>query len=118
LQLGEFADAVLGVVQHPVALLTPRLEVQQINGAFRDMLKVDERQTRGAPVLELADGRLDDPDLRRLLETEVTLDGAPRHIEIDHDVDGVSGRIRITAQRFDGSRNAEPIILMAITPVA
>jgi two-component system, chemotaxis family, CheB/CheR fusion protein len=99
LQLVELArreaEAIIDAIPHPLALLDASKRVVRANPAFHDAVRSAPERVAGASVLRLADGELDEPEIRERLEgalaaededlpepLSVTVDGRPFRLQV------------------------------------
>lgn len=75
----DFAEAVIGTVRDPLLILSGKLVVQQVNGAFLTTFRTSDRAVVGHPLFSIAAKQWESPELRSLL-----LDTLAHHTAFDN----------------------------------
>jgi two-component system CheB/CheR fusion protein len=110
-----FAEAVLDTVRQPMVALDKGLAVQFINPAFGRTFQLSAQQCLHRRLFELADGRWNIPELRRLLEEVLPREGKVPDFELQHEFPGLGPqRLRLSARRLEYSGAQEQLTLLAI----
>jgi two-component system CheB/CheR fusion protein len=110
-----FAEAVLDTVRQPMVALDKELRVQFMNPAFCRAFKLDGEEALHKPLYAVGDGRLDIPDLRKLLEVLLPRDPSVPGFELKHDFPGLGPhRLRLNARRLPYSSEELHLTLLAV----
>ena len=115
----DAARRVVETLHEPLLVLDERLRVEHANPAFYRTFETSEEATVGVPIHELAHGRWDVPELRRLLEGVLAEDEAFEGVEIDRDFPGIGRRVmRLNGRSLAGGVTDEDRhVLLAIEDV-
>jgi two-component system CheB/CheR fusion protein len=92
LRAGDFAEAIVETVRHPLLVLDSELRVIRANPAFYRYFHVGPDETVGRLVYDLGNGQWDIPELRELLETIVPQNASIDDYNVSHDFPGMGPR--------------------------
>jgi PAS domain S-box-containing protein len=117
-KLGEFVKSIMNVAFEPLLLLDSNLRIIAANHLFRQLFRPFLRDIEGQALYEVADHRLDFPNLedflRELLEEEATVERS----EMESDIPLEGGRrVRVAASRLNGEPDCAPMVLLAFNDV-
>jgi len=116
--LRELAAGLVGLIVAPFAVLDGGLQLVSASPAFFQYINVQAQEAIGRSIYELAEGRLDLPVLRDLLEHVLPRDQALHQAVVERDIPG-SGwqRMTVNARRTVMSACDAQMIVLVIEPV-
>ena len=113
-----YAEAIVTTVRQPLVVLDAALRVQSANRAFYTLFDMAPGSTENRRIYELANGGLNVPELRSLLEEVLPTNLQVENIEITFgDVESGSRTLLLNACKLDRDGVREELILLAIEEV-
>jgi two-component system CheB/CheR fusion protein len=114
----DFARSVIATVQEPLVVLDGKLCVRTANLAFLRLFGHESGDIDGRSLCDLGRGEWNIPELRRLLEEIVSVNGVLNDFEMYRDVEGVGRRtLVLNARRLVHANDTPPLILLSIADV-
>jgi two-component system CheB/CheR fusion protein len=114
----DFARSVIATVQEPLVVLDGTLCVRTANLAFLRLCGYESDDIDGRSLYDLGRGEWNIPELRRLLEGILSVNGVLNDFEMYRDVEGVGRRtLLLNARRLVQANGMPPLILLSIADV-
>jgi two-component system, chemotaxis family, CheB/CheR fusion protein len=113
----QYAELIVATVRTPLVVLSGELAVVSANDAFCRLLRVAASTVDGARLYDLADGMLDVPDLRTLLETSLPNRSEVVDYEIEHDFARIGRCILTVNARWMSRPRCGDLILLSLEDV-
>ncbi|HXN47720.1 MAG TPA: chemotaxis protein CheB [Bryobacteraceae bacterium] len=107
----DYASAIVDTVREPLLVLGQELAVRGANRAFYEFFHSGPQQTEGRSVYEIADGQLDLPALRSLLERLRAGEVQLRDVEVEHEFQPLGLRTLLLNARRIKEPGADAILL-------
>lgn len=113
-----YAESIVATVREPLIVLDKDMKVRTANPAYYRKFGTSEEQTEGRSFYSLGKGQWDIPDLHRLFNDVLTVNGKITDFELRHTFDGSGERVLfLNASRIEHKDGAEGMILLAIEDV-
>ena len=114
----RFAEGIVETVREPLIVLDQHMKIISANASFYRLFKSLERDLEGTSLYDLGDGKLDTPELRKILEEVLPSSCSFQDHEIEFDLTGVGPiKLRLNARRIHEHGVAKDRILLAMEQV-
>ncbi len=112
-----YAEAIEGIVAHPLVVLSGDLKVKRANQKFYEVFEVKREDTENHFIYELGNGQWDIPELRKLLEEVLPKHSEFVEFEINRNFPGIGNTsMRLSGKRLFHNHKATETILLAMVP--
>ncbi len=114
----EYANAIVETIYEPLAVLDEDLVVQRANAAFYQTFRVTHQETYQQPLMQIADGIWDVPELLERLEALRAGTQRMRNWELELEIPAVGRRVFVlNGHRIQWDGEASQMVLLALQDV-
>jgi two-component system, chemotaxis family, CheB/CheR fusion protein len=114
----DYAEAILGTVHIPLAILDHDLRLISVNAAFREFFEVTMAETQKRFLTDLGNRQWNIPTLSQLLAETLATDQTLSNFIVHHDFPTIGPKVMLlNARRFGGTHGEPTTILLAIEDI-
>jgi two-component system, chemotaxis family, CheB/CheR fusion protein len=113
-----YAESIVATITEPLIILDKDMRVRSANRSYYKKFRSTEEETEGKLFYLLGNKQWDIPELRKILDHSLSVDGRVTDVEVRHRFEDAGERILVlNACRIAQKDSAELLILMAIDDV-
>ena len=107
----DYANATVDTLREPLLVLNEDLAVRSANRSFYEFFRSGPQQIEGRGVYEIADGQLDIPAVRSLLDRLLAGESQLRDVEVEHEFQSLGPRTLLLNARRIKEPGTDSILL-------
>jgi two-component system CheB/CheR fusion protein len=109
----DYADNIINTIREPLIVLTKDFSIISANRSFYRFFKLNEDETEGKNLFQLGDGAWDNPKLRNLLESILTVNSELKDVTVENDFSNIGHKKMILNARqvFSGEEGPNQILV-------